>query len=88
MPKIVVPFYNSKEIINLFIGMGCEYTRDNGRVECPDGDNFSVDELKSPETGGFIAIIDLGDNKSISSIEVDGWERRLGVKIPRPPVRS
>jgi hypothetical protein len=83
--KIAVPFYNTKVIINLFIDMGCVLTPENGVVECPDGDDFTVRELKSPETGGFTAIIDLDDNEFIPATEVDVWERRLGVVIPRPP---
>ncbi len=66
--------------------MGCDYKTDDTEICDIDGDCFRLGEIRNPETGGFAAVIDIADDQLIPATEVDEWERRLRIKIPRPPI--
>ena len=65
--------------------MGCEYNIAEPRVDDGHGSVFSFDYLINRENKTFVPLQDLGDGESVSSWEVEFWERRLGIKIPKPP---
>ncbi len=74
-----------RNIISLFVQMGCEH---NIVEPCIDGGNGSVygfSYLVNPANGAAVPILDLGENEYISIYEVESWERRLGITIPKPP---
>ena len=87
MAHRAVCFYRVGEIVSLFLQMGCEeqFTR---RTKVEDGDGEAVEAVRyllNPETGGFMPIGDLEDDESVPWSEVESWERRLGLLVPRPP---
>ena len=65
--------------------MGCEH---NIAEPCTDdgyGSVFGFSYLVNPATRAFVPVLDFGDDEYMSSYEVESWERRLGVIIPKPP---
>ena len=65
--------------------MGCELRTAERDVIAPEGDALNFRYLTNPETGAFVPIVDLGGEEFVSAGEVEYWERRLGVIIPKPP---
>jgi hypothetical protein len=85
LAKQANPFWNVRDIISLFIQMGCQH---NVVEPCTDdgfGSVFGFSYLVNPETNAAVPILDLGEDEYLSSYEVESWERRLGVTIPKPP---
>jgi hypothetical protein len=78
-------FWNVREIISLFQQMGCELNTAEVTVEFTDGDCFNFRYLLNPANKMFVPLVDLGDDQSVSKWEVEFWERRLGITIPKPP---
>jgi hypothetical protein len=66
--------------------MGCEHNIAEDIVETADGDCHGLSYLVNPVTRGFVAILDLSPDHLVSETEVETWERRLGVEIPKPPI--
>lgn len=83
-PKRLTPFWKVRSVISLFIQMGCELREAEEEVVSGDGDVLNYRYLVNPDTGAFVAIVDLGDDEFVSAIDVAFWERRLGVTIPKP----
>jgi hypothetical protein len=79
-------FWSVKEIISLFQQMGCEVNTAEGTIESMDGDCFNVRYLFNPSNQAFVPLMDLGDHQFVSKWEVESWERRLAIRIPKPPV--
>jgi hypothetical protein len=79
------PFWKARNIISLFVQMGCEYNIIEPSVDNGHGSVFGFSYLINPATKAFVAIVDLGDDEFVSSWEVESWERRLGVQISKPP---
>ena len=71
--------------MSLFIQMGCELRVAEGDVVSDGGEVLNFRYLFNPENKAFVAIVDLGDEEFVSAGEVEYWERRLGVTIPKPP---
>jgi hypothetical protein len=65
--------------------MGCELRTAEQSNVSPEGDVLNFRYLVNPDSGAFVAIVDLGDDEFVSAAEVAYWERRLGVTIPKPP---
>ncbi len=65
--------------------MGCLHNIAEETVTEPNGDCRGLSYLVNSETNGFIPIIDLALNEYVFETEVESWERRLGVDIPKPP---
>jgi hypothetical protein len=74
-----------RSVLSLFIQMGCELRTAEESAVSPDGDVLNIRYLVNPDSGAFVAIVDLGDDEFVSAGEVAYWERRLGVTIPKPP---
>jgi hypothetical protein len=72
-----------REIISLFVQMGCEIREAESPIYLDDGDSFGFRYLVNAETGAFQPIVDLADEDFISEGEVAAWERRLGLIIPK-----
>ena len=88
MAKQVGQFMLVREVISLFIQMGCEFNE--AEAETPDGHGsvFGLAYLLNPESGAAVPILDLGKNEFVSRYEVESWERRLGISIPKSPPGS
>jgi hypothetical protein len=65
--------------------MGCEHRIAEEIIHSADGDCYGLSYLFNPENGNHVPITDLSPDHSISTYEVEYWERRLGVVIPKPP---
>jgi hypothetical protein len=79
-------FWNVKEIILLFQQMGCEINIAEHTVDSMDGDCFNFRYLLNPINNAFVPPVDLGDDQFVSKWEVESWERRLDITIPKPPI--
>jgi hypothetical protein len=64
--------------------MGCELRVAEGDLMSDAGDVVNFRYLFNPENGAFVPIVDLGDEEFVSRGEVEYWERRLDVIIPKP----
>jgi hypothetical protein len=84
LPKKIGTFRRVAEVISLFIGMGCKLHTTSTKIQLNDGEFFQVKYLLSPDGTNFVPIEDLNDDEFISEDEIEYWERRLGVSIPRP----
>jgi hypothetical protein len=81
-PKRATRFYLVREIISLFLQVGCEIREAESPVYL-DGDSFNFRYLVNTETGAFQPVVDLADDDFMPEGEVDAWERRLGISIPK-----
>jgi hypothetical protein len=78
-------FWNVRNIISIFVQMGCEHNIAEPCIDDGSGSVFGFSYLVNPETKAAVPILDFGDNEFVSSWEVESWARRLGIKIPLPP---
>ena len=76
------PWLTVGKLIELFTAMGCGVGELPGTLIGPDGPRH-VRYLHSPLTDDFVSLSDLKDDQRIPPSEVDNWERRLGVIVPR-----
>lgn len=83
--KRVGIFYRVREVLDVFVQMGCDLNVAEDNIVDEDGDVSNVRYLVDPSSGRFVPVVDLSDGDYVSSSEVDNWERRLGITIPRPP---
>jgi hypothetical protein len=84
-PKRFSSSYPVDDIIEAFVARGCKHNIAEETVTDSDGDAFGVSYLLNPVTGGSQPLVDLDRKQSISEWELAFWERRLGIKLPRPP---
>ena len=70
------------QLVELFTAMGCVLSEPDAHVEGPDG-KHPVRFLYNPETEGFASLNSYDDDERIPPSEVENWERRLGVDIPK-----
>jgi hypothetical protein len=73
-----------RELIELFVMMGCVQQELSGHLEGPDG-SHPIRYLYSPVTDDFVSLLNYEDDEGIPPSEVANWERRLGVSIPKDP---
>jgi hypothetical protein len=85
LSKQACAFWPVRQIIDLFVQMGCLHNVAEETIQDPDGDCFGLSYLLNPETNEAVPILDLADGDLISEMEVQSWERRLGITIPKPP---
>jgi hypothetical protein len=85
LPKQIGTFYPVGDIIDAFVSRGCQHNIAEENIEDSDGDFFGVSYLLNPASGGFQPLVDLDKKHSISDWELASWERRLSIKLPRPP---
>jgi hypothetical protein len=76
------PWHTVRKLIELFVAMGCELGELEGGLTDSEG-HHRVRYLFSPETKDFVSLSDLEDEDRIPPSEVENWERRLGITIPR-----
>jgi hypothetical protein len=81
-------FWNVREIVSLFQQMGCEVHTFEDTIKSMDGDCFNVRYLQNPVNRAFVPLVNLGDDEFISKWEVESWERRLAITIPKPPFKN
>lgn len=77
------PWLTVAKLIELFTAMGCEVHFLEGHIVGDDGEQRKVRFLYNPETEGFASLSDIDDTDHIPPAEVEGWERRLGLSIPK-----
>ena len=65
-----------------FVLQGCILLTIEAEIYDPDGDVTNLRELRRPDTGAFVALIDLDDDDRVSDDEVAFWELRLGLTVP------
>ena len=63
--------------------MGCEYRELDGQLIEDDGAERRIRFLYSAETDDFVSLSDYADDERVPWSEVENWERRLGVIVPR-----
>ena len=85
MPKQLGSFYRVGDIIDGFVKRGCRYQVAEDFLVGPDGDTTGVGYLVNPQTNDVQPVQDLGLDHGISERELAQWERRLAIKLPRPP---
>ena len=73
-----------RELIGLFVAMGCELRDMQHDLTGPDGTK-RIRFLYNPETEGFASLNGYEDDERIPPSEIEQMERRLGVVIPRNP---
>ncbi|HWE98703.1 MAG TPA: hypothetical protein VG248_02800 [Caulobacteraceae bacterium] len=75
-------FFKVADIVAAFIAQGCTIKIiDDLEIHGPDGDLTFWRQIERPDTGAFVAVIDLADAESIPVDEVIFWERRLGLTV-------
>ncbi len=78
------PWPTVRELIELFTAMGCELREMPEVVAGPDGAH-GIRFLYSPEADDFVSLRGMEDDERIPPSEVENWERRLGIQIPKNP---
>lgn len=63
--------------------MGCEYRELDGVLIEDDGTTRKIRFLYSREADDFVSLSDYADDERVPWSEVENWERRLRVTIPR-----
>ena len=77
------PWPKVKDVKALFVAMGCELRETKSLVPGEGGVSRTIPFLYSDATDGFVSLRDYDDEDRISWLEVENWERQLGVQIPR-----
>jgi hypothetical protein len=71
-------------VISLFLQMGCERRQLPGSAVDDDGNEELVTYLYYPETRTLVAVVGFdSDDERMSPSEVEHYERRLGLTIPK-----
>jgi hypothetical protein len=70
------------KLVELFTAMGCVLHDLPGRLIQP-GKSYKVRYLYSPVTGDFVSLGGLADDDIMPPSEIENWERRLGIDIPK-----
>jgi hypothetical protein len=76
------PWLSVGKLIELFTAMGCTLGELPGGIEDQAGSS-RVRYLYSPETDDFVSLSDLADHDLLPPSEVENWERRLGILVPK-----
>jgi len=72
-----------RQIIEAFEAQGCELRTLDQPAIGPYG-SYEVRFMYNPATEGFVPLRDLQDDEIVPPSEVDHWERRLGMEVPKP----
>lgn len=84
MAKRATEFLLVGRVVAAFVERGCELRVAEPMVRLADGDCLNARYLVSLATGQFVALVDVADADSVADAEVQFWERRLGIRLPRP----
>lgn len=63
--------------------MGCELRETKSLMVDENGAMRTIPFLYSEQTDDFVSLRAYDDDDRVSWLEVENWERRLGVEIPR-----
>ncbi|MBV8449932.1 MAG: hypothetical protein JO357_16910 [Hyphomicrobiales bacterium] len=77
------PWLSVGKLIELFTAMGCVLSELPGTLIYKDGAPRKIRYLYSPEADDFVSLGDLDDGDRLPPSEVESWERRLGIQIPK-----
>lgn len=80
------PWLTIGKLVELFTAMGCEERPLPGMLVNADGTKRTVHYLFNPENNGFVSLRDYARDERIPPPEVENWERRLGMIIPKGPM--
>lgn len=78
-----MPWPTVGKLRELFVAMSCEYRELEGAFVEDDGAKRKIRFLYSREQDDFVSLSDYADDERVPWSEVENWERRLGVTIPR-----
>ena len=76
------PWTSVGRLIELFSAMGCVLS-EVPNILIVDEQPNRVRYLYSPETDDFVSLRDLTNDDLLPPSEVENWERRLGITIPK-----
>ncbi len=76
------PWLTVGKLIELFTAMGCVLGKLPGEIHGPNG-SWEVRYLYYEETDSFVSLSDLADDDILPPSEIENWERRLGLTIPK-----
>ena len=62
--------------------MGCILNEVPSHLEGSDG-SHPIRYLYSPASDDFVSLLNYSNDEFIPPSELDNWERRLGIKVPR-----
>jgi hypothetical protein len=79
--RIGGPWLSVGKLIEIFTAMGCVLGELPGHTA--ETDAHRVRYLYNQENDDFVSLSDLDDNDRLPPSEVENWERRLGVTIPK-----
>lgn len=77
------PWPTVRKLKALFVAMGCELRETKSLVVDENGVPRTIPFLYSELTDDFVSLRDYDDDDRVSWLEVENWERRLGVEVPR-----
>jgi hypothetical protein len=72
-----------KEVLGLFVAMGCETLWLPGNLIEPNGDETPIRFLYNPASKVFVVLDDYDDEMRLTPSEIDYFERRLDIEIPK-----
>lgn len=70
------------KLVELFTAMGCTLGVLPGHLH-GQNERWRVRYLYSPEANDFVSLSDLDDDEILAPTEIENWERRLGIIIPK-----
>jgi hypothetical protein len=72
-----------KEVVGLFVDMGCETLMMPATLFDPIGNEIPIRFLYNPASKVFVALDDYDDEMTMTPSEIDYFERRLDIEIPK-----
>ena len=72
-----------KEVLALFVAMGCEIRKMPTALINEDGDETPIRFLYNPASKVFVVLDEYEDGMMMAPSEIDHFERRLDVEIPK-----
>jgi hypothetical protein len=74
-----------KEVLDLFVAMGCEIRTTAEPMFSSSDSGEAVRYLYNPDAKVFVVIDDLVDTSVMTPSEIQYYERRLDLEIPKKP---
>jgi hypothetical protein len=72
-----------KEVIGLFVDMGCQTLMAPKSLIEPNGDEIPIRFLYNPDAKVFVVLDEYDDDMIMTPSEIDYFERRLDIAIPK-----
>lgn len=70
------------QLVELFTAMGCSLNEPGTVLAGPDG-TYPIRFIYSDVTDDFVSLNSYDNDERVPPSEVENWERRLGVTIPK-----